>query len=74
MDCLESRKEEGCLRFDLLDQGNGVYSFFEVYKDAEAQALHKTLPHYKVWADFKAANMDTVGASQTVIKFDSVHP
>ena len=74
VDVLESRKEEGCLRFDLLDQGNGVYSFYEVYKDAEAAAYHKTLPHYKGWADFKAANMDTVGASQTVIKCESLHP
>ena len=30
--------------------------------------LHKTLPHYKKWADFKAANMETVGASQSVVK------
>ena len=26
--------------------------------------FHKTTAHYKAWADFKAANMDTVGASQ----------
>ena len=26
--------------------------------------FHKEQPHYKKWADFKAANMDTVGASQ----------
>ena len=73
VDVLESRKEEGCLRFDLLDQGNGVYSFYEVYKDDAAAAHHKTLPHYQGWADFKKANMETVGASQTVIKFASLH-
>ena len=28
VDMTESRKEEGCLRFDLLDKGNGVYSFY----------------------------------------------
>ena len=41
-------------------------------KDAEAMAHHKTLPHYKAWADFKAANMDTVGASQKVEKFKMI--
>ena len=43
-------------------------------KDAEAAAFHKTTPHYKGWADFKAANMETVGKSQTVVKFTSVDP
>ena len=42
----------------------GVYHFYEVYKSADAMAFHKTTPHYKKWADFKAANADTVGASQ----------
>ena len=51
-----------------------MYSFYEIYKDSDAMALHKTLPHYKGWADFKAANMETVGKSQTVIKFVSVDP
>ena len=41
-----------------------VYHFYEVYKDDEAMATHKTLDHYKAWATFKAANMETVGASQ----------
>ena len=44
----------------------------EVYKDDAAMATHKTLPHYKAWADFKAANMETVGASQTVEKFSFI--
>ena len=74
VDVKGSREEPGCLRFDLLDQGGGVYSFYEIYKDSDAMALHKTLPHYKGWADFKAANMETVGKSQSVIKFASVDP
>ena len=37
--------EAGCLRFDLLEHGEGVYSFYEVYRDAEAMSHHKTLPH-----------------------------
>jgi quinol monooxygenase YgiN len=40
-----SREEPGCLRFDLLDHGDGKYSFYEVYKDADSMAHHKTLPH-----------------------------
>lgn len=60
------------MRFDLLDQGGGVYNFYEVYASDEAAAHHKTLPHYKAWADFKAKNMETIGASQTVNKFTLV--
>lgn len=67
-----SRAEEGCLRFDLLDAGDGKYHFYEVYKDDAAAKLHKTLPHYLKWAEFKKRNMDTVGASQSVVKFDLV--
>ena len=37
-------------------------------------AFHKTTPHYKVWADFKASNMETVGASQTVVKGNGALP
>lgn len=41
-----------------------------MYVDSDAMAIHKTMPHYKLWADFKAANMETVGASQTVAKME----
>ena len=72
-DCLESRKEEGCTRFDLLrDKANpAVFYFYETYVSADAAALHKTLPHYKLWADFKAAN-PSIGPTQSVIKADSL--
>ena len=70
-DAIGSRKEEGCIRFDLLEGATGedgvTFYFYEVYKDAEAAAFHKTTDHYKKWATFKAANMDTVGKSQTVV-------
>eukprot|EP00320_Phaeocystis_rex_P001435 CAMPEP_0119067094 /NCGR_PEP_ID=MMETSP1178-20130426/9440_1 /TAXON_ID=33656 /ORGANISM="unid sp, Strain CCMP2000" /LENGTH=101 /DNA_ID=CAMNT_0007048729 /DNA_START=78 /DNA_END=383 /DNA_ORIENTATION=+ len=74
-DCLESRKEEGCTRFDVLrDKANpAVFYFYEAYVSADAAALHKTLPHYKLWADFKAAN-PSVGESQSVIKAGSLFP
>jgi autoinducer 2-degrading protein len=72
VDIAGSRKEEGCLDFDLVKgepvEGGCKYHFCEVYKDSEAAAFHKTTDHYKAWADFKAANTETVGASQTVSK------
>ena len=51
-----------------------VAAELQVYKDAEAAAFHKTTEHYKAWADFKAANMETVGASQTVVKGTGAFP
>ena len=74
-DCLESRKEEGCTRFDVLrDKANpSIFYFYETYVNADAAALHKTLPHYKLWADFKAAN-PSIGPTQSVIKAGSLFP
>ena len=67
-DVTGSRAEAGCLRFDLIKgetgEGGTKYHFYEAYTNAEAMTFHKEQPHYKKWADFKAANMDTVGASQ----------
>ena len=56
VDAAGSREEEGCLRFDLLkdSEAANTWHFYEIYKDNDAMAVHKTLPHYKAWADFKA--------------------
>ena len=56
VDAAGSREEEGCLRFDLLkdSENANTWHFYEIYKDNDAMAVHKTLPHYKAWADFKA--------------------
>lgn len=64
-----SRKEPGCLRFELLrDKENPLaFSFFEMYKDEDAVTKHKETPHYKAWADFKA---EGGVLSQTVSKYD----
>lgn len=40
-----------------------------VYKDAAAVAFHRETPHYKAWADFKAAGGVV---SQEVIKATAV--
>ena len=56
VDAAGSREEEGCLRFDLLkdSENANTWHFYEIYKNDEAMAVHKKLPHYKAWADFKA--------------------
>ena len=66
-----SRREAGCLRFDVLKSTTeeNVYHFYEVYVDAAAAALHKTLPHYLGWAEFKKKTAG-VGESQTVAKHE----
>ena len=58
VDAAGSREEEGCLRFDLLkdSENANTWHFYEIYKDNDAMAVHKTLPHYKAWADFKAGS------------------
>ena len=71
-DTEESRKEEGCLRFDVIKgEADGVYHFYEVYKNAEAQATHKTLPHYIAWADFKKG-IPSIGETQVLV-FRALH-
>ena len=44
------------MRIDLHkdSENENTWHFYEIYKDNAAMAVHKTLPHYKAWADFKA--------------------
>ena len=54
-DAVGSRKEAGCLRFDVLrcpKQANKFF-FYEIYVDAAAIEVHKAQPHFKAWTDFK---------------------
>lgn len=55
IDVQGSRKEPGCLRFDLLqDQSDPCkFFFYEVYKDADAVSYHKQTEHFAAWAAFK---------------------
>jgi quinol monooxygenase YgiN len=52
-----TRKEPGCLRFDVLrsQESPNEFFFYELYKNAEAIDYHKAQPHYNLWADFKAS-------------------
>jgi len=52
-----SRKEKGCLRFDILRDPEAETKFvlYEVYKDAEAIAFHKEQEHFKVFVEFRSS-------------------
>lgn len=51
----ESRKEPGCVRFDVLraQENPNKFWFYEVYENTSAVDFHKTQAHYQAWADFK---------------------
>jgi len=52
-DVRESRKEMGCLRFDVLNLGGNVFQFYEMYVSKAAIAQHKSTVHFQKWVDFK---------------------
>ena len=52
-DAKGSREEPGCLRFDVLRASDTRFFFYEAYTDAEAVDVHKAMPHFKLWSDFK---------------------
>jgi len=54
-DTLGSRKEPGCLRFDVLRASETRFFFYEAYKSADDVVFHKEQPHFKLWSDFKAS-------------------
>jgi|EP01033_Poteriospumella_lacustris_P001913 quinol monooxygenase YgiN len=53
-DAVESRKEEGCLRFDVLRDlvDSNKFVFYEVYRDQAAIDFHKSTPHFQKWSEF----------------------
>ena len=50
-----TRKEPGCLRFDVLrsQEAPNQFFFYELYKSPDAIEYHKQQPHYAKWNDFK---------------------
>lgn len=56
-DAVGSRKEPGCLRFDVIrDSSNPCkFVFYEVYTNMEALEFHKKQPHFEPWIKFKEA-------------------
>ena len=57
IDAEGSRLEEGCFRFDVLQdpENECKFTFYEAYKDQTAVDFHRGTPHFKVWTDFKAS-------------------
>jgi autoinducer 2-degrading protein len=53
----ETRKEPGCIRFDVLrsQDADNMFFFYELYRNADAIDHHKKQPHYNLWADFKGS-------------------
>ncbi|MFZ3237823.1 MAG: putative quinol monooxygenase [Stellaceae bacterium] len=52
VDALGSERDEpGCLRFNVLQDGQdqNVYYFYEVYRDEAALEAHRAAPHYAIW-------------------------
>ena len=51
--CENSRKEEGNIRFDLLQNKDDPTKFtlYEHFRDKAAVEFHKTTEHYKLWAE-----------------------
>jgi len=58
VNAVESAKEPGVARFDLLQQQDDPtrFVFYEVYRDAAAPAKHKESAHYLEWNE-KTAEM-----------------
>lgn len=50
---LESVKESGNLRFDILQDASDINKFtlYEAYESEEAARAHKDTPHYKIWRE-----------------------
>ena len=50
----ESRREDGCLRYDLLSGTEpNTFCFYEVYESEDAFQAHKQTVHCKAWGKFK---------------------
>lgn len=65
-DAKGSRDEPGCLRFDVLRASDTRFFFYEAYTDADAVDVHKAMPHFKLWSDFKASGGCTSVSTKAV--------
>jgi (4S)-4-hydroxy-5-phosphonooxypentane-2,3-dione isomerase len=48
-----SRREAGCVRFDVLQQADDPtrFTFIEVFESEEAGAIHRESEHFKQWLE-----------------------
>eukprot|EP00440_Ansanella_granifera_P043214 gb/GFBE01046848.1/.p1 GENE.gb/GFBE01046848.1/~~gb/GFBE01046848.1/.p1 ORF type:complete len:107 (+),score=44.57 gb/GFBE01046848.1/:1-321(+) len=74
IDAAETRKEEGCLRFDLLKvQGSDTkFCLYEAYKDEASAKQHANTEHYKMWNEFKTAKCGVVEGSYSKVVCDAL--
>ena len=73
VDALGSERDEaGCLRFNVLQDGQdeNVYYFYEVYRDQAALEAHRAMPHYAVWRDA----VDALDGPTEAIRCQTVFP
>ncbi len=70
---LESVKEPGNLRFDLLRQADDDNRFmiYEAYESEEAATLHKNTAHYLLWRD---TVKDIMAEPRLGIKYNIIQP
>ena len=70
---IESVKEPGIARFDVIQQSDDPSRFIlvEVYRTPQAPAAHKETAHYAMWRDRVAGMMAEPRSS---IKYDNVFP
>jgi autoinducer 2-degrading protein len=68
-----SLQEPGIARFDVLQQQDDPARFLlvEIYRTAEAPAVHKQTAHYQRWAETVA---DMMAVPRSSVKFDRVSP
>jgi quinol monooxygenase YgiN len=72
-DAVGSRREPGCLRFDILrdDAASNVFYLYEVYVDKAAYAVHQQAPYFKA---FFAEAGDTLAGTPEVHMTTVVSP
>lgn len=72
-DAQNSRKEPGCLRFDVLKALDNPprFAFYEVYKDEASVQAHRQTPHYARWIKEIEALQNV---PRTATKYSTVDP
>ena len=67
-----SRREPGCLKFDVLRSAENplLFRLHEVYKDEAGFAAHQATPHYARWKAEIAGLCATPRTSERLLGFD----
>jgi autoinducer 2-degrading protein len=70
---LQSVKEPGNLRFDVLQKGDNPSEFalYEAYESESAAAAHKQTAHYFKWKD---SVTDWLAVPRTGVRYNALHP